>query len=115
MIDVKAAIHASLRMAGWLFPPDVCDRRQPGIKGRRQEDSYRHAKFWWWFFWPVTLTGCGLAFVAWVVLICVVYGILIPLSIISIPVVWIVQAVWYVQERRRMASASAHTRPASNA
>ena len=104
-----------MRVAGRLFPPDACDHRSPGREGRRHEDNYRHTKFWWWFFWPFTLTVSGLAFVAWVVLICVVYGILIPLAIISIPIVWTVQVVWFVQERRRMASASAHTRPASNA
>lgn len=107
-------VRAAIRLAARITPLDACER-STGREGRRQEDNYRHAKFWWWFFWPVTLTVYILTLAAWVVLICAVFGILITLSIIVIPMVWIVQIVWYVQDRRRMACASAHTRPASNA
>ena len=63
-------------------------RRQPGIEGRRQEDSYLHAKFWYWRLFPITLPMTGTVFVLWAAMVCVVYGVLVPLAIVSIPFVW---------------------------
>lgn len=81
-------VHAVMRLVHGLLPPNNCDHRQPGIEGRRQEDSYLHAKFWYWGLFPITLPMTGMVFVLWIAMVCAVYGVLLPLMIVSIPFVW---------------------------
>lgn len=79
-------------------------------KGRAREiDDYSHTKFWWWFLWPITLPLTGLAFILWVVAVLAIYAVLIPLALGCLPI----HGALYL--RRRIVSASAQTRPASNA
>ncbi len=100
-MTVEDYLHAVVRLVSRVSPPSNCEFVQPGKEGKRRQDTYRHAKFWWWFFWPFTLTATGLVFGAWIVLVLAVYLVLLPLAIALIPFVWAAQAIWIVRNARR--------------
>ncbi len=62
------------------------DSRHCERSKKRDRDLRKHVHFWWWFFWPITLTMTGIAFLGWIAAVLAVYAVLIPVAIGCAPI-----------------------------